>query len=160
MDTGVFYALFDTSDLHHLDSVELLTHALEGKFGRPYGTDYAVLETTMLLKVRTGGKATLSLLTLLERGSISIIVVGEESYKRARSLFKEKIPRLSLCDAATLVVMEELGINQLASYDERSFSGLAKSIVGRGYFESLPENEKRQIRESTRRNVKTAGTEG
>jgi len=92
VDTGVYYALFDKSDLHHLDSVVLLTHTLQGKFGRPYGTDYVVLETTTLLKVRTGGKATLSLLTLLERGSISIIVVGEESYKRAHPSLRRRSP--------------------------------------------------------------------
>jgi predicted nucleic acid-binding protein len=141
VDTGVFYALFDRSDIHHLDSLALLTDALEGKFGAPYTTDFVVLESTLLLRGRGGPGMARALIKFLNKGRISVMILDEDLYLAALQLFDERAERLSLCDAASLVLVKKLGIQKLASYDERSFLGMAK-LVGRGYFESL--EDKRQ----------------
>lgn len=147
IDTGVLYALFDVKDDHHLDSVSVLMHALEGRFGRPYTTDYVVLEVTTLLKVRAGARVASALVNLLKRGGVSVVVIDDESYGRALTLFEKKVERLSLCDAATLVIMDEMAIRTLATYDQRSFSNLVKEIVGSGYFRSLNEEDKKRAME-------------
>jgi predicted nucleic acid-binding protein len=146
VDTGVFYALFDRSDIHHLDSLALLTDTLEGRFGAPYTTDFVVLESTLLLRGRGGPGMARALIKLLNKGGISVMLLDEEVYAAALGLFDERAETLSLCDAASLVLMKKLGIQRLASYDERSFLTMTKQVVGRGYFESLEETRKKLIR--------------
>jgi hypothetical protein len=66
--------------------------------------------------------------------------------KKHSHKFRENFPRLSFCDATTIVILNDLGIRILASYDERSFKGLVDEIYGFDYFESLPKEENTQIR--------------
>ncbi len=146
VDTGVFYALFDESDIHHSDSLAILTHILEGKHGRPYTSDYVVLEATTLLRVRAGAKVAQALLNFLERAGIMVIILAEETYRNSVRLFEKQAERLSLCDAATLTLMQALDIEKLATFDERSFRGLVKILLGKCYFESLTEDERRRVR--------------
>jgi predicted nucleic acid-binding protein len=146
VDTGVFYALFDRSDVHHLDSLALLTDALEGRFGAPYTTDFVVLESTLLLKGRGGPGMARALIKLLKKGGISVMLLEEDAYLEALGLFDERAETLSLCDAASLVLMKKLSIQRLASYDERSFLGMTKNVVGRGYFDSLEDRRQELIR--------------
>lgn len=146
IDTGILYAVFDRSDIHHLDSLAILTHSLEGKFGRPYTTDYVVLESTTLLRQRGGGKIAGAFLRMLRNSGITVIVVDEGLYAGAMDLFERDTERMSLCDAASLVIIEKLGIGRLATFDERSFSVLVKEFVGRAYFQALTEEEKGRLR--------------
>ena len=146
VDTGVFYALFDKSDIHHLDSLALLTDVLEGRFGAPYTTDFVVLESTLLLRGRGGPGMARAMVKLLKKGGISVMIIEEETYAAALGLFDERAETLSLCDAALVVLMKKFNIQRLASYDERSFLGTAKQLVGRGYFESLGETRQKLIR--------------
>lgn len=153
VDTGVFYALFDRSDIHHLDSLALLTDSLEGRFGATYTTDLVVLESTLLLRGRGGPGMARALIKLLKKGGISVMLLDEEVYAEAVGLFDERAETLSLCDAASLVLMRKLNIQRLASFDERSFLGLAKQVVGRGYFESLEETRQKLLRALDRTRV-------
>ncbi|MDA4116021.1 MAG: PIN domain-containing protein [Thaumarchaeota archaeon] len=143
VDTGVFYALFDRSDIHHLDSLALLTDTLEGKFGAPYTTDLVVLESTLLLKGRGGPGMARAFIKLLNKGGISVMLLDDEVYAAALTLFDERTETLSLCDAASLVLMKRLGIQKLATYDERSFGAMTKQVIGRGYFDSLDETRQK-----------------
>lgn len=145
IDTGVFYALFDKRDARHRDSAAILAHSLKGRFGRPYTTDYVVLETTTLLKVRAGPEVAKAFLDFLEGSGIEVLVTDEGTFRKAVRIFKELCERLSLRDAVSLIVMKELGMRTIATYDERSFSGLVKNIIGRGYFEALAEEERREV---------------
>jgi len=54
IDTGVFFAFYNRRDAHHLDSICLITHILEGRWGRPFTTVLVVSETTTLLRLRIG----------------------------------------------------------------------------------------------------------
>ena len=51
-----------------------------------------------------------------------------------------------MCDSAIIVLMNSFGIQLLASYDERSFVGLAQDIRGKNYFESLPKLDQTTIK--------------
>ncbi len=145
LDTGVFYAFFDSKDAHHLDSTALLIHCLEGKYGQPFTSDYVVLETTLLAQRRLGSRVPLAFLDFLRESKIRTIVSGLEYYERALDLYYKNYPRLSVCDSASLAIMNDLGILTLASYDDRSFSGLVKEIHGGNYFESLSSEERKRI---------------
>ncbi|MHA1593272.1 MAG: type II toxin-antitoxin system VapC family toxin [Candidatus Baldrarchaeia archaeon] len=145
VDTGVFYAMLDRNDANHMDAVAIMIHALEGKFGQVITTDYVVLETTLLLKARIGSKTVEDFLRFLERSGIATVVVDEETYRRTVELMKKHPEKLSLCDAATLVIMKDWKVKNLATFDLRSFGNLAVAIVGKGYFNSLSEKEKRRI---------------
>ncbi len=146
VDTGVFYALLDKGDTNHLDAVSVMAHALEGKFGRVYTSDYVVLETTLLLRARLGSDSVKAFTRFLKKSGITTIVMDEPTYRKALGLLVRMPGRLSLCDATTVVLMEDLGIGALASFDLKSFSGLVPNIVGKGYFASLSEGERKRIR--------------
>ena len=87
-----------------------------------------------------------ALIKLLKKGGISVMLLEEEVYSAALGLFDERAETLSLCDAASVVLMKKLNIQRLASYDVRSFFAMAKQVVGRGYFESLEETRQKLIR--------------
>ena len=147
IDTGVFYALLDKGDVNYLDAVAVMTHTLEGKFGRAYTTDYVILETTLLLKSRLGVEAVEAMIDFLNRSGILILVVDEPIFRKALKLLIEMPKRLSLCDAASIVIIEELDIRTLASFNLRSFSGLVANIIGKGYYASLSDKEKERIKQ-------------
>jgi len=147
IDTGVFYALLDKRDVNYLDAVALMAHTLEGRFDKAYTTDYVVLETTLLLRSRLGVEAVRAMIDFLNRSGISILVIDEPIFKKALELLIRMPERLSLCDAASIVLIKELNIGTLASFNLRSFSGLAANIIGKGYYASLSDKEKRRIKQ-------------
>jgi len=145
IDTGVFYALLDKGDVNHLDAVAVMAHTLEGKFGKAYTNDYVILETTLLLRSRLGAEAVKAMIDFLNKSGISILVVDEPIFRKALELLIEMPERLSLCDAASVVLIREFNIGVLASFDLRSFSGLVANIIGKGYYASLSDEEKKRV---------------
>ena len=150
IDTGIFYALLDKGDVNHLDAVAVMIHTLEGKFGRAYTTDYVVLETTLLLKSRLSAEAAKAMVDFLDRSGISTLIVDEPILRKSLKLLVKIPERLSLCDAASIVLIEDLGIGVLASFDLKSFSGLVANIIGKGYYASLSDEEKKRIKQLSR----------
>ena len=147
IDTGIFYALLDKGDVNHLDAVAVMIHTLEGKFGRAYTTDYVVLETTLLLKSRLSAEAAKAMVDFLDRSGISTLIVDEPILRKSLKLLVKMPERLSLCDAASIVLIEDLGIGVLASFDLKSFSGLVANIIGKGYYASLSDEEKKRVKQ-------------
>jgi len=150
IDTGIFYALLDKGDVNHLDAVAVMIHTLEGKFGRAYTTDYVVLETTLLLKSRLSAEAAKAMVDFLDRSGISTLIVDEPILRKSLKLLVKIPERLSLCDAASIVLIEDLGIGVLASFDLKSFSGLVANIIGKGYYASLSDEEKKRVKRLSR----------
>lgn len=142
IDTGIFYAFYNKRDIHHLDSICILVHAMEGKWGRIYTTNLIVAETATLLRYRIGLKATMSFLEALNGSNMKIIFMDELLYdKTIKTLVKHPNKRLSFVDAFSIITISELGINYLATYDERSFKGLINNIIGNEYSKILPKEE-------------------
>jgi predicted nucleic acid-binding protein len=145
LDTGLFYAYFDKKDSHHFDSAALLYHCLEGRFGTAFVSDYVALETTLLVQRKLGDDVCLSFLDFLRDSGLRTIAVGEEYYGATLEITRRNFPRLSMCDSATLVLIDSLGIQWLATYDESSFEGRVHDILGRNYFNSLGREERAKI---------------
>ena len=45
------------------------------------------------------------------------------------------------------MLIEDLGIGVLASFDLKSFSGLVANIIGKGYYASLSDEEKKRVKQ-------------
>ena len=146
IDTGIFYALLDEKDINHIDALAIMTHILEGKFGKAVTTDYVILETTLLLKTRIGPKVVKSFLDFLEESGITTIIVDKETFQKTLKLVKKHPRSLSICDAATLTIIEDWNINNLATFNLKSFKNLTKNIIGKGYFNTLTNHEKEKIK--------------
>lgn len=146
LDTGAFYAFFDLKDPHYLDSAALLFHCFEGRFGQPFTSDYIVLETTLLTQRKLGADVPLSFVNFLHESEIRTVAAGAEYYEPSLEIFRKNFPRLSLCDAATIAIMNDLDLQALVSYDERSFRGLVKEIRGMNYFGSLSKEEQTRVK--------------
>ena len=145
IDSGVFYAFYNRRDVHHLDSICLLFHVLEGRYGRPYTLDLVVSEVYTLLRYRVGVDASLAFLDVLERSGIEIFFFDNSCLKGVKDVLKEYSERkLSFTDAFIIYIVEKYGIKFLASYDKRSFSGIIETI-GLDYAKSLPKKELKRI---------------
>jgi len=146
IDTGIFYALLDEGDINHIDALAIMTHILEGKFGKAVTTDYVILETTLLLKTKIGPEAVKNFLNFLEQSGITTITIDEETFQKTLKLVKKHPRNLSISDAATLTIIKDWNINNLATFNLRSFKNLTKNIIGKGYFNTLTNNEKEKIK--------------
>lgn len=148
VDTGVFFGFYSLRDEHHLDSVALLVHLAEGRWGRGFITNHILDETLNILKYRVSGDSARAFIeAFIDSGVVKVVYTDEGVESRALSLYVQNLRRkgFSYTDAVTVVVMEEYGIGYLLSYDMRSFSGLVNNIVGPGYWESLSGEERSRI---------------
>ncbi len=50
VDTDVFFAFYSLRDTHHFDSLGLITHLVEGRWGRAYITNHILDEVVNILK--------------------------------------------------------------------------------------------------------------
>lgn len=145
-DTGVLYSIFDRSDEHHRDAISLTLHALKGKWGRIYTSNYVEVEATLLLGSRLGPFVARRLSGFMARSGLKELVVDEDIHRRAVELFQSD-ESVSLTDAATVLLMKALGFRKLATFDGRTFSQKPVDTVGRNYWQSLTDEERGEVTE-------------
>lgn len=146
IDTGIFYGFFNRKDVHHMDSICILAHSLEGKWGRAYTSDLIISETYTLLRYRMGNHVAQAFLDMLRESGIKTLFLDEEHYEHVVDTLR-RFPNvnLSFTDAFTIVAINKLKIRYLASYDE-SFSIIIRNVIGKGYAESLSEAEIKDVK--------------
>jgi len=84
----------------------------------------------------------IALLEALEKSGIKILFLDEEGYSRVLEILEKYSDRkLSFTDASLVYILENYGIENMASYDEKSFSGLVARILGKSYANTLPKEE-------------------
>jgi len=84
----------------------------------------------------------IALLEALEKSGIKILFLDEEGYSIVLEILKKYSDRkLSFTDASLVYILENYGIENMASYDEKSFSGLVARILGKSYANTLPKEE-------------------
>jgi len=147
LDTGVVYAAYNRRDRHHYDSVALLVHALEGRWGEPWTTAYVEAEALALAKTRLPARTVEAIARLFAQGVVSVWVPrGPEDHQNIRSLFLRYlgIRTLTLADASLLYLA---GGNAVLATFDRSLASLYKGqTVGPGYWSQLPGEEKARIK--------------
>ena len=150
VDTGVFFAFYSLKDKHHLDSIALIIHLIDGKWGRGFITNHILDETLNILKYKLSHDAAKAFIeTFIEKDIIRIINTDVEIEKRALEIFMKNIHRkgFSYTDAVTVAVIKEYDIDYLLSFDLRSFSKLVNNVVGSNYWEKLSIDERKRISE-------------
>ena len=73
-------------------------------------------------------------------------MIDEKTFRKALELVRKRPEILSLCDAATLSIIEDWNVKNLATFNLRSFRNLTINIIGKGYFNTLPDSEKKRIK--------------
>ncbi len=147
LDTGVFYGLYDRKDANHDNSVALVAHALAGRWGRVFLSNYVTLETTLLLRSKMGPALPRTFLEFVEESGIVEALVDEETNRQAKEIFNADAA-LSLTDSASVAFLRSLRIRWLGTYDERSFRRYSRDIVGPSYWETLGEEERERLSKS------------
>ncbi|RLG81945.1 MAG: hypothetical protein DRO40_08830 [Thermoprotei archaeon] len=144
----MLFAFYSLRDKHHLDSLALIVHLVEGKWGRGFITNHILDEVLNILKYRVSDMAAYSFIrTFIDGGIVKIIYADEEVEKKALKIFKENIRKegFSYTDAVTVAIIKELDIEYLLSYNLRSFSNLVDNIIGMDYWKNLPLEERKRI---------------
>ncbi len=145
LDTSVLYALYDTKDSNHDNSVGLIAHALMGKWGRVFISNYVSLETTLLLGSKLGATLSRVFLDFVEKSGITEIFVDDEVNRQAKKIFRADAA-LSLTDSVSLVLAGALGIRYLGTFDQRSFRKYTNDIIGPSYWDALDGIERKRLK--------------
>ncbi len=157
VDTGVFFAFYSVRDKHHLDSIALIIHLAEGKWGKAYITNHILDETLNILKYKLSiDTARAFIETFIDNRVVEILYTDREIEEKAREIFRKNISRkgLSYTDAVTVVMLKEYVIDYLLSYDERSFKGLVDNIIGANYWNTLSRKEQNRIQKLVQKHIK------
>jgi predicted nucleic acid-binding protein len=107
-------------------------------------------EALALLKYRVSWEAARAFIeAFVKSGAVGVLPLDEEAEREALTLFREHADRkgFSYTDSTTVVALRRFRLGFLLTFDARSFSGLARRIVGPGYWGSLPEEERRRLLE-------------
>jgi predicted nucleic acid-binding protein len=105
------------NDQWHQQAIKIIKKFIDKNIEKVYVTDYIVLETVNFLLRKGGHNIAMETLDIFENHErIEIINIDEITFARASAIFKD-YPGLSITDASTVSVMEELEIEQLYSFD-------------------------------------------
>jgi len=130
IDTGVFVAARNRSDVNHGRAVELLREALQGRYGALYTSDYVFSEAVTVALVRTGRPEVAVDVGrfIMSSKRLKILHVDRAAFMKAWGLFNKYVSRgLSFTDATSMALMERYNIGWIMSFD-RHFDGIASTI--------------------------------
>ncbi len=123
VDTWAWLVLRDKRESRHQE-VEVFYRDFRGERGISYTTDYVLDETFTLLFLRLPfdqAKASMEYLNeAIERGYLRLEYITPGRFERAKELrlkFRDK-PRISFTDLTSMIVTEELGIEEILTEDE------------------------------------------
>ncbi len=114
VDTSAWYAAVDAGDGSHRRAAKVLTA------GEPLVTsDHVLAETWLLLRYRLGRQAAERFWEGLRAGVATIAIVGEADLEAAWAIgqtFQDQ--DFSIIDRTSFAVMQRLGIDRVASFDD------------------------------------------
>ncbi|MBI5624535.1 MAG: PIN domain-containing protein [Elusimicrobia bacterium] len=119
VDTGAWYALANRLDGHHAEAKELLAttsrHLLT--------TNYVILETANLIKIRAGQQLAVRFLDQVRASKlVTIHHVTQRQHEAAEIFFRKHSDKgYTLGDCSSFVVMADLGLGEAFTFD-RHFS--------------------------------------
>lgn len=148
VDTGIFFAFYSLRDKHHLDSIAIMVHMIEGKWGKPYITNHILDETLTVLKYRISPETARAFINaFIDNEVVEVLHVDKDIEVEALKLFKNRLKQkgFSYTDAVTATTLRKYELDYILTFDQRSFLDLAKKIIGPNYWNLLPEKEKKRI---------------
>lgn len=130
VDTGVLYAHHDADASRHDHAVAAMDELLDGRFGRPYVSEYVYDEAVTLTRKRTGSFESASALSdrLLGRGRFpdvfEMLYVGRDAFDATVDVWTRYDDQsLSVTDASLVALCERRGIDGVLAFDA-DFDGL------------------------------------
>jgi len=130
IDTGIFVAARNRSDLNHRRAVELLRSALKGEYGEMYTSDYVFDEAVTLALIRTK-KPRLAIDIgnfILSSRKLKMLFVDRVTFMEAWKIFSEYMDRrISFTDATSIALIKKYNIDYIMSFDKH-FDGIIPRI--------------------------------
>lgn len=123
-----------------------MLHALRGVWGKVFTSNYVTVETTLLLSTRLGSQMPHSFSRFLKESGLSEVVIDDATHEQSLELFIRD-SAFSLTDAAAATLSESFKIDRVATYDQRTFRGRFREIIGKKYFESLSGKDGDEVKE-------------
>lgn len=114
MDTSAFYAAADSGDTSHSRATALLSSNAQ-----LVTTDYVLVESWYLLRSRGGRESAERFWGAIRRGlaTVETVLPGDlDAAWRTGELFADQ--DFSIVDRTSFAVMERMGINRAASFDD------------------------------------------
>lgn len=117
VDSGVWIGASNPKDGHHREAARVLRAISSGEFGKVFITDLIFSEVVTYIRRKVGKMQSSEVARmLLDSERVEIRFVDEHTFSAAYHLF-ERYPDLSFTDAASVVMMKDLGIRQIISFD-------------------------------------------
>ena len=135
VDTGVIVAAVQPGDAHHAEANMVLAEVLRGRWRSVHTSDYVLTETLNFLRRKVKRRAAEVAAQRLVFGApdarpvvTDLPRIHSARFAAALDLYRRRFDRgLSFTDCTTLVVMDEMGIRDLATFDG-GFAGLANVV--------------------------------
>ncbi len=118
LDTGFIVALELETDENHQKALEIYNGIINKEYGEAYVSDYIFSEAVTLTLSRTNDLRVAVKLGSAIKNSYNVLSVDSNIVEKAWDTFKEqKGPVFSFTDCSSIVLMHELGIKQIATFD-------------------------------------------
>ncbi len=129
-DSSGFIAAFDASDAGHAAAARAWREVVDGGEGM-VTTQLVVAETVTCLRRRVGWEVSRRVgEAILSSRAIEVLGLDDEQFGATwREFVRCGDPKLSLCDAASFVVMRERGIRRALTFDQH-FAGAGFEVLG------------------------------
>lgn len=130
VDSAGLYALADHRDPAHGEA-EACIAGLVRKRTSLVLTDYIIDEAATLAKVRTGARASLRLLEIVDRSAaFNVTWIGPERFEAAKVFFRKHADHgYSFTDCTSFVIMHELGITDALTTDRHFVEAGFKALL-------------------------------
>ena len=117
-DTSFLAAIELENDEKHEIAMNISKQIISGRYGSTYISDYVFDELISFLLGRTKDIQKVVKIGHSVKTSAKILRVSEAAFERAWAIFKnQKDTRLSFTDCTNITIMEENGINDIATFD-------------------------------------------
>jgi len=130
IDTGIFVAARNKSDINHERAVDLLRRSLKGEYGTMYTSDYIFDEAVTVALVRTRRPEIAIDIGnfIISSRKLRVLYVDRTVFMSAWKIFNEYASRgLSFTDATSIAFMRKYEIDYIMSFD-RHFDGIVPRI--------------------------------
>lgn len=129
IDTSALIAARNADDKNHKKSIETMTPALQGEFGKVFVSDYIFDEAVTLAYIRTGSKNFAHDIGRFARAKpINFCFIEPIDFDRAWELYQQyEDKHLSFTDCTNIALMGRLGIETIFTFDAE-FNGLVNVI--------------------------------
>lgn len=117
VDSGVWIAAFNKKDAHHQRGREIVAAISAGGTSQAIITDHIFNEVVTYTRKKLGSDASVKIASaLLDSNHVKLIVVDEAIFTASYHMF-EKYDTFSFTDASIVVVMKQLKLRWLYSFD-------------------------------------------